>query len=117
MLSGITGGTVMTGMPDEHGQRLMPWTAHSPGSMPKTGRSAQSHLHRAAATFGAQATAFRSIVPVGGPDSVAGGDPDLDHALTQILALIGELHAQLSASVAEHGRGLQRASESAQERS
>jgi hypothetical protein len=90
---------VMTGIPDEDGHRLLAWTANPPDSRPKARQSAQSHLQRAAATFGTQATAFRSIMPAGGPVGVDGGDPDLDHALTQILELIGDLHAQLSASV------------------
>jgi hypothetical protein len=111
------GGTVMTGIPDEDGHRPMAWPAYPPDSRPKVGKSAQSHLQRAAATFGAQATAFRSIMPAGGPANVDGGDPDLDYTLTQMLKLIGDLHNQLSATIIEYGRGLQRASESAQERS
>lgn len=107
----------MTVMPDEHGQRLMPGTSYSPSSRPRNGLSAQSHLQQAAETFGLQAPAFRSIMPTGGPGSVDSGDPELDVALTQILQLIGDLHGQLSASVVEHGRGLQRASENARERS
>jgi hypothetical protein len=107
----------MTGIPDEDGHRLMAWPAYPPGSRPKTGQPAQPHLQQAAATFGMQATAFRSIMPAGGPDSVDSGAPELNDALTQILELIGDLHTQLSATIIEYGRGLQRASESAQERS
>jgi alkylation response protein AidB-like acyl-CoA dehydrogenase len=100
----------MTGIPDERGQRLVTRTGCSP-------RVGQPDLQQAVATFRTQAAAFRSVMPAGGPASVDGGDPNLDQALTQILKLIGGLHAQLAATIAEHGHGLQRACESAPERS
>jgi hypothetical protein len=56
-------------------------------------------------------------MPAGGPASVDGGDPELDQALTQILELIGSLHAQLAATITEHGRSLRQACESGQEQS
>jgi hypothetical protein len=117
VLPGITAGTVMTGMPDEHGQRPVAWPVHRPGSPPRTGQPVRSDLQQAAATFGAQAATFRSIMPAGGPASVDGGDPELDQALTRILELIGSLHAQLAATITEHGRSLRQAGESGQERS
>lgn len=96
MLPGITGGMVMTGMPDEHGQRPVAWPVYRPGSPPRTGQPVQSDLKVAAKAFGTQAAAFTSIMPAGGPASVDGGDPELDQALTRILELIGSLHAQLA---------------------
>jgi hypothetical protein len=113
MLPGITGGTVITGMPDERGQRPVTWAGCSPG----VGQPVRSDLQQAATTFRTQAAAFVSIVRPGGLAGVDGGDPDFDRALTQILKLIGGLHAQLAATIAEHGRGLQQACDSAQERS
>jgi len=56
-------------------------------------------------------------MPAGGPASVGGGDLELDQALTQILKLIGSLHAQLAATITEYGRSIWRACESGQERS
>jgi Family of unknown function (DUF6317) len=107
----------MTGMPDEHGQRLVTWSAYPPGGEVSGGQPAQSDLQQAAVTFGAQATAFRSIMPVGGPASVDGGNPEFGQALTQVLELIGGLHGQLAATIAHHGRSLQQACEHVQERS
>jgi hypothetical protein len=82
----------MTGMPDEHGQRLAAWLAYQP----KTGQPVQADLRQAAMTFAPQAAAaFRSIMPAGGPASVDSGDPELDHALTQVLELITDIMAVL----------------------
>jgi hypothetical protein len=117
MLPGETRGTVMTGMPDEHGQRLVAWSAYPPGDIAKADGPVQSDLQQAVGTFGTQAAAFRSIMSAGGPASVDGGHPELDSALTQILGLIGCLHTQLVATIAEHGRILQQACEIVQERS
>jgi len=104
-------------MPDEHGQRLMAWSAYSPGGKPQVSQPVQADLRQTAITFGAQVAIFRSIMSAGGPTSVDGGDPDLDRALTLILELSGGLNAQLATTIAEYGRGLQQACESAQERS
>jgi hypothetical protein len=76
-------------MPDEHGQRLMAWTAYPPGGTGKVGQPVQADLQQAARAFGTQAVAFRSILPACGPAGVDGGSPELDQALTQILELIG----------------------------
>jgi hypothetical protein len=76
-------------MPDEHGQRLMAWTAWPPGGTGKVGQPVQADLQQAARTFGTQAAAFRSILPACGPAGVDGGRPELDQALTQIFELIG----------------------------
>src|ERR1700685_424296 len=89
MLPGITSGTVMTGMPNEHGQRLMAWTAYPPGGTGKVGQPVQADFQQAARAFGTQAAAFRSILPACGPAGCDGGSPELDQALTQILELIG----------------------------
>jgi hypothetical protein len=79
----------MTGMPDEHGQRLMAWTAYPPGGTGKVGQPVQAGLQQAARAFGTQAAAFRSILPACRPADVDGGSPELDQALAQILELIG----------------------------
>jgi hypothetical protein len=79
----------MTGMPDEHGQRLMAWAAYPLHGAGKVGQPVQADLQRAARTFGTQAAAFRSILPARGPADVDGGSSELDQALTQILELIG----------------------------
>src|ERR1700728_2161459 len=79
----------MTGMPDEHGQRLMAWTAWPPGGTGKVGQPVQADLQQAARTFGTQAAAFRSILPACGPAGVDGGRSELDKAITRILELIG----------------------------
>jgi hypothetical protein len=76
-------------MPDEHGQRLMAWTAYPPGGTGKVGQPVRAGLQQAARAFGTQAVAFRSILPACGPAGVDGGSPELDQALTEILELIG----------------------------
>jgi hypothetical protein len=76
-------------MPNEHGQRLMAWTAYPPGGTGKVGQPVQADLQRAARTFGTQAAAFRSILPACGPAGVDGGSSELDKAITRILELIG----------------------------
>ena len=103
----------MTEVPDEHGQLQGTWPVHPPTG----GQPVPSDLRQAARTFGAQAAAFRSIMPAEGPASVDGGNREFDRALTQMLELIGALHAQLAATIALHGSNLDRACEKARERS
>jgi hypothetical protein len=41
----------MTGMPDEHGQRLMAWPAYPPGGAPQASRPVQADLRRSASSL------------------------------------------------------------------
>jgi hypothetical protein len=63
-----------------------------------------SDLLTAAATFGAEATAYRAIIPVGGPPCPDGGDTAVNQSLSAVVQLIAALHLQ-AAGVIEADSG------------
>jgi hypothetical protein len=69
-------------------------------------QAVSSDLRRTAGMFGAESVRFWAIMPPHGPARAAGGSPELDGALAQVLEAIGELHTQMAAMIAQHGSTL-----------
>ncbi len=62
-----------------------------------------SELADAATVFDRQSDAFEAIMPRGGPAVPDGGSGAIDAAMDAAVKLLGALHGQMSAVIANHG--------------
>lgn len=65
-----------------------------------------SELADTANVFDCQSDTFEAIMPNGGPAVPDGGSGDIDAAMDAAVKLIGALHQQMSAVIANHGAKL-----------
>ena len=65
-----------------------------------------SALADTATVFDHQSDTFEAIMPNGGPAVPDGGSGDVDSAMDAAVKLIGALHQQMSAVIANHGAKL-----------
>ena len=65
-----------------------------------------SELADTATVFNRQSDTFEAIMPNGGPAVPDGGSGDVDAAMDAAVKLLGALHQQMSAVIANHGAKL-----------
>ncbi len=65
-----------------------------------------SELADTATVFNRQSDTFEAIMPTGGPAVPDGGSGDVDAAMDAAVKLLGALHEQMSAVIANHGAKL-----------
>ena len=65
-----------------------------------------SELADTATVFDRQSDTFEAIMPNGGPAVPDGGSGDVDAAMDAAVKLLGALHQQMSAVIANHGAKL-----------
>jgi hypothetical protein len=65
-----------------------------------------SALAATARTFDSESEAFMAIMPTGGPAVPDGGSGAIDAAMDATVKLLGALHEQMAAVIADHGAKL-----------
>jgi hypothetical protein len=67
---------------------------------------AMSALAATARTFDSESDTFNAIMPAGGPAVPDGGSGEVDAAMDAAVRLLGALHQQMAAVIADHGAKL-----------
>jgi hypothetical protein len=65
-----------------------------------------SALAGTARTFDSESDTFKGIMPAGGPAVPDGGSGEIDAAMDATVRLLGALHEQMAAVIADHGAKL-----------